>query len=64
MIPARSSVSQALQAVDKEHNYLITGFNNWLLSQLQRFVTRRRLLLVAEEMLRPKAKIKIKAINI
>jgi hypothetical protein len=32
--------------------------------QLQRFVTRRRLLLVAEEMLRPKAKIKIKAINI
>lgn len=61
---AESVVSQALLAVDKERNYLITGCNNWLLGQLQRFVTRRRLLLIAEKVLRPKAKTKIKAINV
>lgn len=51
---AESVVSQALQAVDKNRNYVITGCNNWLLGQLQRFVTRRRLLLIAEKVLRPK----------
>ncbi len=51
---ASSVVSQALQAVDKNRNYVITGCNNWLLGQLQRFITRRRLLLIAEKVLRPK----------
>lgn len=61
---AESVVSQALRAVDSERNYLITGCNNWLLGQLQRFVTRRRLLLIAEKVLRPRAKAKVKAINV
>ncbi len=61
---AESVVSQALLAVDKGRNYLITGGNNWLLGQLQRFVTRRRLLLIAEKVLRPKAKTKIKTVNV
>lgn len=51
---ASSVVSQALKAVDKNRNYVITGCNNWLLGQLQRFITRRRLLLIAEKVLRPK----------
>tara|TARA_R110001606_G_scaffold79901_3_gene184313 strand:+ start:6788 stop:7012 length:225 start_codon:yes stop_codon:yes gene_type:complete len=45
----------ALNALDKNRNYIITGCNNWLLGQLQRFVTRRRLLIIAEKMLRPNA---------
>ncbi|TPG60776.1 SDR family NAD(P)-dependent oxidoreductase [Ewingella americana] len=49
-----SVVKQALKAVDTNRNYLITGCKNWLLGQLQRFVTRRRLLLIAEKVLRPK----------
>ncbi|MCC3704784.1 SDR family oxidoreductase [Rouxiella badensis] len=52
---ADAVVSQALKALDKQRNYLITGCNNWLLGQLQRFVTRRRLLIIAEGILRPKA---------
>jgi short-subunit dehydrogenase len=52
---ADAVVGQALKALDKQRNYLITGCNNWLLGQLQRFVTRRRLLIIAEGILRPKA---------
>ena len=51
---AESVVKQALYAVDTNRNYLITGCKNWLLGQLQRFVTRQRLLLIAEKVLRPK----------
>ncbi|WP_369790357.1 SDR family NAD(P)-dependent oxidoreductase [Rouxiella sp. WC2420] len=51
---ADTVVNLALKALDEQRNYLITGCNNWLLGQLQRFVTRRRLLLIAEKILRPK----------
>ncbi|MGI2190657.1 SDR family NAD(P)-dependent oxidoreductase [Shewanella baltica] len=50
---ANAVVIIALNALDKNRNYIISGCNNWLLGQLQRFVTRRRLLIIAEKMLRP-----------
>lgn len=48
-------VSIGLKALEKNRNYVIAGRNNWLLGQLQRFVTRKCLLVIAERMLRPKA---------
>ncbi|WAT00968.1 SDR family NAD(P)-dependent oxidoreductase [Rouxiella chamberiensis] len=50
----KSVVYQALHGVDKNRPSLITGCSNWLLGQLSRFLTRHRLLLVAEKILRPK----------
>lgn len=51
---AEDVVSQALKAVDTNRNYRITGCKNWLLGQLQRVLTRRRTLLIAEKILRPR----------
>lgn len=48
-MPADKVVTLALKAVDTNRNYLITGCSNWLLGQLYRFVTRKRLLLIAEK---------------
>lgn len=54
IMSADAVVIIALNALDKNRNYIISGYNNWLLGQLQRFVTRRRLLIIAEKILRPK----------
>ncbi|ELN2578392.1 TPA: SDR family oxidoreductase [Enterobacter kobei] len=54
-MPADKVVTLALKAVDTNRNYLITGCSNWLLGQLYRFVTRKRLLLIAEKILRPRS---------
>ncbi|CAM3650592.1 oxidoreductase [Rouxiella silvae] len=51
---ANAVVDIGLKALDKNRSYVITGCTNWLLGQLQRFVTRRRILIIAEKMLRPK----------
>lgn len=54
-MPADKVVTQALQAVDTNRNTLITGCGNWLLGQLHRFVTRQRLVLIVEQILRPRS---------
>lgn len=48
-MPAQNVVAQALRAVDTQRNTLIPGCGNWLLGQLHRFVTRRRLAIIAEK---------------
>lgn len=53
-MPAQNVVALALRAVDTQRNTLIPGSGNWLLGQLHRFVTRRRLAIIAEKVLRPK----------
>lgn len=53
---AESVVAIGLRALDKNRNYVISGCHNWLLGQLYRFVTRRRLLIIAEGLLRPKSR--------
>ena len=53
-MPAEVVVRMALTALDKQRNYIITGGQNWLLGQLSRLVTRRRILLIAEKILRPR----------
>ena len=54
-MPADKVVTLALRAVDANRSYLITGCGNWLLGQLHRFVTRKRLLLIVEKILRPRS---------
>lgn len=54
-MPADKVVTLALKAVESNRNYLITGCGNWLLGQLHRFVTRRRLVLIVEKILRPRS---------
>jgi len=54
-MPADKVVALALKAVESNRNYLITGCGNWLLGQLHRFVTRRRLVLIVEKILRPRS---------
>jgi hypothetical protein len=44
-MPAHKVVTLALKAMESNRSYLITGCGNWLLGQLHRFVTRRRLVL-------------------
>ncbi|MEB7278017.1 hypothetical protein NEN81_06550 [Enterobacter asburiae] len=52
---AHKVVTLALKAVESNRSYLITGCGNWLLGQLHRFVTRRRLVLIVEKILRPRS---------
>jgi len=54
-MPADKVVTLALKAVESNRSYLITGCGNWLLGQLHRFVTRRRLVLIVEKILRPRS---------
>ncbi|HDT2077022.1 SDR family NAD(P)-dependent oxidoreductase [Enterobacter cloacae] len=54
-MPVDKVVTLALRAVDANRSYLITGCGNWLLGQLHRFVTRKRLLLIVEKILRPRS---------
>ena len=54
-MPAHKVVTLALKAMESNRSYLITGCGNWLLGQLHRFVTRRRLVLIVEKILRPRS---------
>ncbi len=46
-------VRQALRSLERQHSYRVTGWRNWLLSQLPAIVTRKRITLIAEKIMKP-----------
>ena len=52
-MPVSQVVHQALYSLERQNSYHITGVNNWLLSLLPRFVSRRRMALITAKIMQP-----------